>query len=104
MPLSKEKMREYQKSRREKLESLKSDPSLKVLLVDDVRTIFDPIPVPNNLEIMVKDLSDRVSDIESWMSDITLRLKSIERQLSPENVSRQGALKPGSRPTELYGA
>lgn len=53
--------------------------------------------LPSVTESLQDGLLTRIADLEK-------RVRELERQHSPEEVSRQQALKPGSRPNELYGA
>jgi hypothetical protein len=52
----------------------------------------------------LNDTIVRLAYLEKEVADLAGRVSEVERQLSPEEVSRKAALKPGSRPTELYGA
>jgi hypothetical protein len=48
--------------------------------------------------------SGQVADIRYDVEDLQNRLKEVERQLSPEELTRREAMKPGGRPNALYGA
>ena len=93
MAESKEVVRE----RVRKFRELKKKLGVTVTECNDV-TILAPKEVAP-LPIVTKkcNVCDLVLELER-------RVRDIERQLSPDEVSRKQALKPGGHPNELYGA
>ena len=47
---------------------------------------------------------ERMVDLQARVEDLLDRVIKLEYQLSPDEVSRKQALKPGGHPNELYGA
>lgn len=90
----KERMKRYRD--RKKLEALKADPGMTAMGPAETKHVDPPTHYRNGCEA-VRILEDAVRDLLS-------RVQEIERQLSPDEVSRRQALKPGAHPTELYGA
>jgi hypothetical protein len=52
----------------------------------------------------LNDTIVRLAYLEKEVADLAGRVSEVERQLSPEEVSRREAMKPGGRPNALYGA
>lgn len=92
MALSKEGMTAYQRNRRAKLATLKADPGMKAVSLEVTKHI-EPLA-------FLKPCQNGCDALHA----LEVRLAEVERQLSPEEVSRRQALKPGARPNELYGA
>jgi len=93
MTLSKERMAAYQRERRAKLEVLKVDPEMKVVM------LAKDVPMENL--VWESELTMRLQTLEHAMVDLQARVSRLE---NPDEVSRKQALKPGGHPNELYGA
>jgi hypothetical protein len=97
MALKKERMAEYQRERRAKLAALKADPGMKAMAPIQTKSVDPPMASCRNGCEVVRILEDAVRDLLA-------RVQVIEREISPEEMTRKQATKPGSRPNELYGA
>ena len=108
MAESKEAVRE----RVRRFRALKKELGVKVPgVTEPLPIVTEPVPVggcPVGCERMLRDglaaFSGQVADLRYDIEDLQKRVTEIERQLSPEEVTRRQALKPGARPSELYGA
>jgi hypothetical protein len=64
----------------------------------------DVTPVTPVVTPILNDTIVRLAYLEKEVADLAGRVSEVERQLSPEEVSRREAMKPGGRPNALYGA